>query len=74
MQRKHARSVVPIIGMAFGICLWGAGGASAAELSVGDAAPDFALEGTDGSKHQLRDFVGKQAVVVAWFPKAFTPG
>jgi peroxiredoxin Q/BCP len=51
-----------------------AGSAVAAELSVGDAAPDFALAGTDGTRHQLRDYVGKQAVVVAWFPKAFTPG
>ena len=45
-----------------------------AGLSVGDAAPDFALSATDGTTVTLRDLVGKQAVVVAWFPKAFTPG
>ena len=48
--------------------------AFAAELSVGDAAPDFTLESTDGKKVNLRELVGKQAVVIAWFPKAFTPG
>jgi peroxiredoxin Q/BCP len=48
--------------------------ARAAGLSVGDAAPDFVLSATDGTTVTLRDLVGKQAVVVAWFPKAFTPG
>ena len=47
---------------------------SAAELKVGDTAPDFTLQGTDGKTHKLSDYRGKQAVVVAWFPKAFTQG
>jgi peroxiredoxin Q/BCP len=48
---------------------------SAAEpLKVGDAAPDFSLPGSDGKTYKLSDFKGKQAVVVAWFPKAFTGG
>ena len=45
-----------------------------AELKVGDPAPDFSLKGTDGKTHRLADYRGKQAVVVAWFPKAFTQG
>jgi len=48
--------------------------AAAAELKPGDAAPDFKLEGSDGKTYSLADFKGKQAVVVAWFPKAFTGG
>ena len=48
--------------------------ASAAELKVGDAAPDFTLQGTDGKTHKLSEYRGKQAVVIAWFPKAFTQG
>src|SRR5688572_7971025 len=44
------------------------------ELKVGDTAPDFSLQGTDGKTHKLSDFKGKKAVVVAWFPKAFTGG
>src|SRR3990172_90074 len=47
---------------------------TAAELKVGDMAPDFTLQGTDGKTHKLSDFRGKQAVVVAWFPRAFTQG
>ena len=43
-------------------------------LNVGDTAPDFTLPGTDGKTHKLSDYRGKQAVVVAWFPKAFTQG
>jgi peroxiredoxin Q/BCP len=37
-------------------------------------APDFQLQGTDGNSHRLSDFRGKEAVVMAWFPKAYTRG
>jgi thioredoxin-dependent peroxiredoxin len=47
---------------------------SGPELKPGDAAPDFALEGSDGKTHKLSDYRGKKAVVVAWFPKAYTSG
>lgn len=43
-------------------------------LKVGDVAPDFALQGTDGKTHKLSDYRGKSSVVIAWFPKAFTRG
>jgi peroxiredoxin Q/BCP len=43
-------------------------------LEVGDMAPDFTLEATDGNTYSLADFKGKQAVVLAWYPKAFTRG
>ena len=52
----------------------GLGAQTAAELKAGDMAPDFSLQGTDGKTHKLSDYRGKQAVVVAWFPKAFTQG
>ena len=48
--------------------------AAKAELKVGDMAPDFSLEASDGKTYQLADFRGKQAVVLAWFPRAFTSG
>ena len=41
---------------------------------VGSQAPDFSLPGSDGKTYRLSDFRGKQAVVVAWFPMAFTGG
>ena len=47
---------------------------NAADLKVGDAAPDFALQGSDGKTYKLSEFRGKQAVVIAWYPKAFTGG
>jgi len=49
-------------------------GAQTTELKVGDTAPDFKLQASDGKTYQLSDFKGKRAVVVAWFPKAFTQG
>ena len=44
------------------------------KLNVGDLAPDFTLPGSDGATHSLGDHVGRRAVVIAWFPKAFTGG
>jgi len=49
-------------------------GAGAKELGVGDIAPAFTLPGSDGKTHSLADFKGKETVVLAWFPKAFTGG
>src|SRR6478609_9097988 len=46
----------------------------APELKVGDMAPDFSLPASDGKTYKLSDFKGKEAVVIAWFPKAFTQG
>jgi len=46
----------------------------AGELKVGDMAPAFSAPGSDGKTHTLAESKGKQAVVLAWFPKAFTGG
>jgi peroxiredoxin len=43
------------------------------ELKVGDTAPDFTLPASDGKTYTLSKLHGK-AVVLAWFPKAFTAG
>jgi len=43
-------------------------------LKPGDPAPPFSLPGSDGRTYTLDQFKGKQAVVLAWFPKAFTGG
>src|SRR5215510_7140845 len=48
--------------------------AQTVDLKVGDQAPNFKLQATDGKTYQLSDFKGKQAVVIAWFPAAFTRG
>jgi len=45
-----------------------------AALVPGDPAPPFALKGSDGRTYRLADYRGKQAVVLAWFAKAFTSG
>jgi hypothetical protein len=43
-------------------------------LQPGDPAPQFSLMGSDGRIHSLLDHIGRRAVVLAWFPKAFTGG
>jgi thioredoxin-dependent peroxiredoxin len=44
------------------------------ELKVGDPAPEFRLQASDGKTYSLSNFKGRQPVVIAWFPKAFTSG
>ena len=46
----------------------------ATALNVGDIAPNFKLQATNGKFYQLSDYKGKQAVVLAWYPKANTYG
>lgn len=43
-------------------------------LGVGDKMPEFSLPASDGNTYTLSEFHGKKPVVVAFFPKAFTPG
>jgi peroxiredoxin Q/BCP len=44
------------------------------KLQIGDEAPPFSLPGSDGATHSLAEHLDKRAVVIAWFPKAFTGG
>lgn len=43
-------------------------------LSVGDRAPDFALPALGGKTVSLKDFEGKENVVLYFYPKDDTPG
>ena len=54
------------------VAVWMLTGSAATELKVGDPAPDFSLPGSDGKTYHLASYKGKQAVVLAWFTKAFT--
>jgi peroxiredoxin Q/BCP len=71
------RFVMLVAGLAAAVATAAAqtpGGAGAVELKVGDPAPNFTLQASDGKTYTLADFKGKQAVVLAWFPKAATQG
>lgn len=41
--------------------------------TVGSKAPDFALQGSDGKKHSMKEFKGKK-VVLYFYPKDGTSG
>lgn len=49
-------------------------GTANGEVKVGDDAPEFELVGSDGKTYKSSELKGKQAVVIAWYPKAFTGG
>lgn len=63
----------PIL-MLFALTFLFSGAATAEDLKVGSAAPEFSLTGSDGKTYNLADYKDKKYVVVAWFPKAFTGG
>ena len=67
-RRVHVRSLSAVV-----LLVWGAM-VTAAELEVGDTAPGFTLDGSDGQTYSLADFASREAVVIAWFPKAYTRG
>jgi thioredoxin-dependent peroxiredoxin len=75
MIRCHYWGVVALLGL--GVAWGGAQGmalGAEGDLKVGDKAPAFSLKGSDGKTYSLDQFKGKKAVVLAWFPKAFTGG
>jgi peroxiredoxin Q/BCP len=67
-------NLLGIAGLILGFATVALAQAPAVELKVGDKAPNFKLQGSDGKTYSLADFAGKKAVVVAWFPAAFTKG
>ena len=68
---RHVFRLLPLALVACGLL---AIPAAAQELKVGDQAPDFTLEGTDGKTHTLSKDLRGRWVVLGWFPKAFTAG
>jgi peroxiredoxin Q/BCP len=45
-----------------------------AALKVGDRAPDFTLPDTEGRPVTLSKLLESGPVILAFYPKAFTPG
>ena len=43
-------------------------------LRVGDKAPHFTLYNQDGNPLDMAQYIGKQALVIYFYPKNFTPG
>ncbi len=61
--------------VAMATCLSVLSNVTLAELpKVGDTAPIFEMQGSDGKTYSAKDFIGKKAVIIAWFPRAFTGG
>jgi thioredoxin-dependent peroxiredoxin len=49
-------------------------GGNAENLNVGNPAPDFTLQDSEGTNYSLSDYKGKNPVVIYFYPKAGTPG
>jgi len=47
---------------------------TASDLKVGDPAPNFTLQATNGDLYKSADYINKQAIVLAWYPMANTRG
>jgi len=60
----------PLLALPLGLLL----GDAVDRPQPGDLAPPFSLSASNGGTVSLADFAGKKAVVLAFFPKAFTGG
>lgn len=43
-------------------------------LSIGDALPEFMLKDQEGLAFKSREWIGRQPLVIFFYPKDFTPG
>ncbi len=69
------RSTFPLLLALILILIVAIAAPAAADLSVGDPAPPFDLTGSDGKSYTLEGLLAAhEGIVLAWFPKAFTPG
>jgi peroxiredoxin Q/BCP len=73
MKKAFSLLTVPVVALGL-LATPSAGQTPAAELKVGDPAPDFTLAATDGKTYTLSKDLRGHWVVLAWFPKAFTAG
>ena len=69
MPTKHTVTHTLVLSALAVMVLAGAAGA----LEVGQKAPDFSLNGTDGKPVKLSDLTAKGPVVIYTFIAAFTP-
>ena len=49
-------------------------GGNAENLSVGNSAPDFTLQDSDGNNYSLSSYKEKNSIIIYFYPKAGTPG
>ncbi len=73
MNRRRALAAAGALGVGAGLAFAQAPAVTPA-VKIGDMAPEFELAGTDGKRYKLSDYRGKQTVVLAFFPAAFTGG
>ncbi|WP_232516198.1 peroxiredoxin [Chitinophaga caeni] len=69
-MKKFSMKFINILVMAFTLF----GGTANGQLKVGDQAPLFTLKDQDGKDFNMADVIGKQPVVVYFYPKDDTPG
>ena len=65
---------LPRVLMPFLVAVMALGSQFAEAIEVGDKAPDFSLQGSDGETFSLSQFAGDKPVVIGFFAKAFTGG
>ena len=62
----------PILALVLGLCLFFGPAENARALGVGDKAPDFELDSTNGGKLRLSNFKGKN-VLINFYVLDFSP-
>jgi peroxiredoxin Q/BCP len=71
-MKKHNILLVALLIASFAV-LQSCGG-NAENLSVGNPAPDFTLQDSDGKSYSLSSYKENNPVIIYFYPKAGTPG
>jgi AhpC/TSA family len=70
-RRRQCTGKLLLLGVLLAVALVGVGVAPA--LEVGEEAPDFKLPSTQGEEISLRQFRGKQLVLIEFYGGDFAP-
>lgn len=74
MKIKFKKSALAVLAIILCTFTFSASKASAQEtLKKGETAPDFSLKDQDGNDFQLADHIGKQNIVIFFYPKDESP-
>ena len=71
-MKKHKFLLIALLIASFAV-LQSCGG-NAENLSVGNPAPDFTLQDSDGKSYSLSSYKENNPVIIYFYPKAGTPG
>jgi len=74
MYLKHLMQILGLISMPVALSLQGVAAAGETTLKIGDTLPPFQANDQNGNLWRSKDHIGKENLVIYFFPAALTGG